>query len=116
MNYIEYMKDGNKTSDPQYIPGFKQIQPFRRYLIKPSELAIVPQGMYRRNFKFNSDEPVSSKGVDARHIEVPTTKPKSNSGDIFNWLNYSADKLPYNLIGLDNTNIVNRLPYLTSAQ
>ena len=52
------MKDGNKTSDPQYIPGFKQTQPFRRYLIKPSEPAIVPQGMYVRDFKFNNNEPV----------------------------------------------------------
>ena len=72
--------------------------------------------MYRRDLKFNNNEPVSSKGADARHIEVPATKPKSNSGDIFNWLNHSTNKLPYNLIDLGNTNIVNRLPYITSAQ
>jgi hypothetical protein len=52
------MKSGSKIEDPQYIPGFKQIQPFRRYLIKPNEPAVVPQGIYVRNFKFNTNEPI----------------------------------------------------------
>lgn len=116
MNYIEYMKDGNKTSDPQYIPGFKQTQPFRRYLIKPSEPAIVPQGMYVRDFKFNNNEPVQTKGIDVRHTEAPTTKSESNTGNILTWLNYPTNQLSYNFVGLDNANPINRLSYITGVQ
>ena len=116
MNYIEYMEDGNKINTPQYIPGFKQIQPFRRYWIKPSEPAVVPQGMYVRNFKFNSNEPISIQGTNARHFKVPTVKPESNTSNIFTWLNYPTNQLSYNIVGMANTSPVNRVSYITSAQ
>lgn len=116
MNYIEYMEDGNKIINPQYIPGFIQIQPFKRYLIKPNESATVPQGMYRRNFKFNSNEPVSSKGADARHIEVPTIKSESDTNNLFNWLNFPSNQLSYNNLNLDYSSPAYRMSYIASAQ
>ena len=113
MNYIEYMKDGSKTSNPQYIPGFKQIQSFRRYLIKPNEPAVVPQGMYVRDFKFNIDEPIQTQGTNARHLEVSAIKPEFNTDNILTWFNYPANQLSYYTVSLGNTNPSNGVPYIT---
>ena len=115
MNYIEYMKEGSKTTDPQYIPGFKQIQPFKRYLIKPDYPALVPQGMYIRNFKFNN-EPIQNQGTDVRHLEVPSIKPESDTNNLFNWFNFPSNQLSYNNINLDYSRPAYRVSYIASAQ
>lgn len=103
MNYIEYMKDGNKTSNPQYIPGFKQIQPFKRYLIKPNESAVVPQGMYIRDFKFNTGFLSKAQACEYLNISRSTFDkmikegkiPKGKKRQGFKELSWTKEQLNY---------------------